>query len=435
MKSRIIAGISVILVALIAYFALSPAKPFSYGLDLSGGTRLTYVADTTQLDQFAVKDSMNILRQTIEKRINLFGVSEPIVTVENAGTFSDDKSQNRLSIELPGVTDVESAIKSIGATPLLEFRLEREDTKSKMLLLSNNVENKTPEEIKNEIFNAYRASGITGAQLERASVVFGQQIGSAQISLKFNSEGADQLEKITRENIGKEMAIFLDGNLLSAPTIQSEIFSGEAQITGDFTPEEAKELVQNLNFGALPLPISLVETNTIGPSLGQETLNAGTKALMISFGLVFLFMLAMYRIYGFVAIISLAAYVFLNLFIFKYLPVTLTASGIAGFILSIGMAVDANVLIFERIKEEKKLGKKGVEAIKEGFNRAWPAIRDGNFTSIIAAVILFWMSDASVVKGFALVFGIGVLTSMLTAVVLTKNILLSFTREVKRNNK
>jgi protein-export membrane protein SecD len=230
------------------------------------------------------------------------------------------------------------------------------------------------------------------------------------------------------------MAIFLDGNMLSSPVIQSEIYSGDGQISGDFTPDEAKELVQNLNFGALPLPISLIETNTIGPSLGHETLSAGTRAMMVAFGLIFVFMVAIYRLYGFVAIISLAAYVLITLFVFKYLPVTLTASGIAGFILSLGMAVDANVLIFERIKEEKKLGKKGSEAINDGFDRAWPAIRDGNFTSIIAAVILFWMSDASVVKGFALVFGLGVIISMITAVALTKNILLSFTKEIKKDN-
>jgi protein-export membrane protein SecD len=427
MKSRIIASIFIILIALAGYLALGTEKPFSYGLDLSGGTRLTYNADTTQVAEMEVKGAMQVLRQTIEKRINIFGVSEPIISIEN---------QNRLSIELPGVTDVESAIKTIGATPLLEFRLEKSDTQSNLLKLTSD-ETKTPDQIKSEIYNAYESSGLTGGQLERASIVFGQNPGalaSTQISLKFNEEGGKLLEKITRENIGKEMAIFLDGEILSAPVIQSEILSGEGQITGDFTPEEARDLVQNLNFGALPLPISLVETNTIGPSLGQETLQSGTKALLIAFGLIFLFMVSVYRVYGFVAIVSLAAYVVITLFVFKYLPVTLTASGIAGFILSLGMAVDANVLIFERIKEEKNFGKKGAEAIKDGFNRAWPAIRDGNFTSIIAAVILFWMSDASVVKGFALVFGLGVIISMITAVSFTKNILLSFTKEVKKDN-
>ncbi|MFA7193532.1 MAG: protein translocase subunit SecD [Candidatus Paceibacterota bacterium] len=433
MKSRIIAGISIILVALIAFFALDSNKNFSYGLDLSGGTRLTYSADTSQVDQFEVNGAMDVLRQTIEKRINIFGVSEPIVSVENAGSFSDDKNQNRLSIELPGVTDVESAINSIGATPLLEFRLEKEDTQDRLALLSlGTPESRTPEQIKDVIYNSYVSSGLTGGQLERATVVFGQQVGYAQISLKFNSDASKLLADITRENMGKQMAIFLDGNILSAPVIQAEIFSGEAQITGDFSPEEAKELVQNLNFGALPLPISLIETNTIGPSLGQETLQAGTKALMIAFALIFIFLVAIYRIYGLVATISLASYVLIMLGLFKFIPVTLTASGIAGFILSIGMAVDANVLIFERIKDEKKKNKSKFETISEGFNRAWPAIRDGNFTSLISAVILFWMSDASVVKGFALVFGLGVLVSMLTAVFLTKNLLLAF---VKQNNK
>lgn len=427
MKSKIISLIFVLVIVLTGYFALSPNKPFSYGLDLSGGTRLTYSADTSQINETEIKGAMSVLKQTIEKRINIFGVSEPIISIED---------QSRLSIELPGVTDVESAINSIGATPLLEFRLEKNDTQSILLKLLDD-ETKTPEQVKIEIYNAYQASGLTGGQLERASVVFGQNPGalaSTQISLKFNDEGGKLLEKITKENIGKEMAIFLDGEMLSAPVIQSEIYSGEGQITGDFTPEEARDLVQNLNFGALPLPISLIETNTIGPSLGQETLQSGIKALMIAFGFIFLFMVAMYRVYGFVAVISLIAYVILNLFIFKFMPVTLTASGIAGFILSLGMAVDANVLIFERIKEEKARNKKGYEAIIDGFNRAWPAIRDGNFTSIIAAVILFWMSGAAVVKGFSLVFAIGVITSMLTAVFLTKNLILAFTKEVKKDN-
>jgi len=428
MKSRIVSIIFIILIALAGYFALGTTKPFSYGLDLSGGTRLTYSTDTSQISEMEIKGAMNVLKQTIEKRINIFGVSEPIITIEN---------QDRLAVELPGVTDVEAAIKSIGATPLLEFRLEKKDTQTKMAVL-NLEENKTLEQIKTEIYNAYEASGLTGGQLERASVVFGQQMAasiSPVISLNFNEEGSKLLAEITKNNIGKQMAIFLDGNILSAPVIQSEIISGEGQITGDFTPEEARDLVQNLNFGALPLPINLVETNTVGPSLGQETLNSGTKALVIAFGLIFIFMVSFYRLYGFVAAISLAGYVLLTLFVFKYLPVTLTASGIAGFILSLGMAVDANVLIFERIKEEKKSGKKGAEAITDGFNRAWPAIRDGNFTSIIAAIILFWMSDAAVVKGFALVFGLGVIISMVTAVSLTKNILLSFTKQVKENNK
>jgi preprotein translocase subunit SecD len=424
MKSKIISLIFIAVICAAGYFALNPEKPFSYGLDLSGGTRLTYEADRSQVSELELKGAMNVLRQTIEKRVNIFGVSEPIISVEN---------ENRLAVELPGVTDVESAINSIGATPLLEFRLEKEDTKTKMALLGIDSENKTPEQIKLEIYNAYQSSGLTGGQLERASVVFGQQIGSAQISLKFNGDASKLLEEITTNNIGKEMAIFLDGNILSAPVIQSEIFSGEAQITGDFSPEEARELVQNLNFGALPLPITLVETNTIGPSLGQETLQAGTKAMIIAFGFIFVFLVGFYRLSGFVASISLAGYALIMLFIFKFMPVTLTASGIAGFILSIGMAVDANVLIFERIKEELRETKNKAQAIRDGFDRAWPAIRDGNFTSLISAIILFWMSDAAVVKGFALVFGIGVIVSMITAIILTKNLLLSFTKEVKEN--
>jgi preprotein translocase subunit SecD len=432
MKSRIIAFIFVLIAVASGYYALNSQTPFSYGLDLSGGTRLTYRADVSQLESSDIDGSMDTLRQTIEKRVNIFGVSEPVVTIERGGSFSDDKDENRLSIELPGVTDIESAIKAIGATPLLEFRLEDDMTKGKLNLLSTIASTTSEGTMNRNIYSTYQSSGLTGGQLKRASVVFGNQIGYAQVSLQFNSEAAKLLQKITSENIGREMAIFLDGVLISAPVIQDEIFSGEAQITGNFSAEEAKDLAQSLNFGALPVPIELIETNTIGPSLGQETLQAGTKALMISLVFIAIFLIALYGLPGIVATFALTAYVALMLAIFKFLPVTLTASGIAGFILSIGMAVDANVLIFERIKEEKKKGKKWLEAADEGFRRAWPAIRDGNFTSIIAAVILFWMSGAPVVKGFALVFGIGVIISMLSAVVFTRTLLIAFSKQNKK---
>ncbi len=432
MKSRIIALIAILISVAIGFYVFKSSTPFSYGLDLSGGTRLTYRADVSQIESSDIKGSMETLRQTIEKRVNVFGVSEPVVTIENGSSFSDDKDEHRLSIELPGVTDIEKAVSAIGATPLLEFRIEDDTTKGKQSILSTIASTTSEATMNRNIYNTYQSTGITGGQLKRATVIFGAQLGYAQIGLQFNSDAAKLLQDVTRNNIGKELAIFLDKELLSAPVIQDEIFSGEAQITGNFTAEEAKELSQNLNFGALPLPIELIETNTIGPSLGQETLQAGTKALIISLIIISIFLIAFYRLPGIVASFALVFYGVLMLAIFKFLPVTLTASGIAGFILSIGMAVDANVLIFERIKEEQKRGKKWLEAANEGFRRAWPAIRDGNFTSIIAAVILFWMSGTPVVKGFALVFGIGVIISMLSAVVFTRTLLIAFSKQNKK---
>lgn len=432
MKSRIIALIAVLISVGVGFYAFKSSTPFSYGLDLSGGTRLTYRADVSALPDSDVKGAMETLRNTIEKRVNIFGVSEPIVTIENGSSFSSDQDEHRLSVELPGVTDIEKAVDAIGKTPLLEFRLEDASTKGKLNILSSIASTTSEATMNRNIYSTYQPTGLTGGQLKRASVIFGNQIGYAQVSLQFNSEASKLLEKITRENIGKEMAIFLDGVLLSAPIIQDEIFGGEAQITGNFTAEEAKELAQNLNFGALPVPIELIETNTIGPSLGQETLQAGIKALMISLSLIAVFLIAFYRLPGIVASLALAAYVALMLAAFKFIPVTLTASGIAGFILSIGMAVDANVLIFERIKEEVKGGKKWLDAVQEGFRRAWPSIRDGNFTSLISAIILFWMSGTAVVKGFALVFAIGIIASMLTAVVLTRTLLMAFSKQNKK---
>jgi preprotein translocase subunit SecD len=233
------------------------------------------------------------------------------------------------------------------------------------------------------------------------------------------------LADITGENVGQVMAIFLDGQLISNPVIQSSITNGQAVINGTFTPEEARELVRDLNFGALPVPIELIETQTIGPSLGSDTLESGIRALLVGMSIIFLFMIIWYRLPGLIASISLTIYVVIMLALFKFIPVTLTSSGLAGFILSIGMAVDANILIFERIKEELNKKANLYDAIKEGSAKAWTSIRDGNITSIISAVVLYWLSGTSLVKGFALVFGIGVLVSMLTAVVVSRLFLLA----------
>jgi protein-export membrane protein SecD len=290
----------------------------------------------------------------------------------------------------------------------------------------------TTEEIIEQIKNQYEATGLTGAQLERSRLVFDQTSGQPTIALDFNKEGREMFADLTRENIGTVMGIFLDGVLISDPVIRSEIPNGQAIITGVFTPEEARTLVRNLNLGALPVPIELIETQTIGPSLGAETLEKGVEALVIGFAVIFVFLVALYRVKGLVASVALAIYLIIMLALFKLIPVTLTSSGLAGFILSIGMAVDANILIFERIKEEFKNGNGKYDSVKEGTAKAWTSIRDGNITSIISAVVLYWLSGTSVVQGFALVFGIGVLVSMFTAVVVTKIVLLSLTNKTNK---
>jgi len=408
-------GIQAILVLLIGgllgYFVYSTTVntesnyPFKLGLDLAGGSHLVYEADVAGVDSEEVPELMNVLKDVIERRVNIFGVSEPIVQVETSSVVSGADS-HRLVVELPGVTDVKDAVAEIGRTPLLEFKLV-EVTEEEALFID---------------------TGLTGRYLERAVLQFGQgnQGGLSNepvVSITFTAEGADLFETITASHIGEPLAIFLDGEVMSSPIINEAISGGSAVISGNFTPTEARDLVQNLNFGALPLPIALVSTQTIDASLGANLLSEGVTAGVIGVALVLAFMLLWYRLPGLIAGVALLSYGALMLALFKVVPVTLTAAGLAGFILSIGMAVDANVLVFERIKEEFRSGKDSREAARSGFSRAWSAIRDGNMTSLLSAIILFWFGT-SLVKGFALVFGFGVIASMLTALVVTRTLLI-----------
>ncbi len=353
---------------------------------------------------------MDSLKEVRERRVNVFGVSEPLVQTEHAG-FVSGLHDDRLIVELPGVTDIEEAKKLIGLTPTLEFRLAREGGDK---ILENNP-NATIDEL-------FIDTGLTGRLLSKSQVLFDSNTRAPYVGLNFNEEGAKLFAELTKKNKGQVLAIFLDNQILSAPVIQDEITDGVAQITGKFTPEEVKLLVRDLNYGALPVPINLVNSQTIGASLGEEALDAGVKAGIIGFAVLSLFLIFWYRLPGLIAVMALVAYVVLSLTIFKLIPVTLTAAGLAGFILSIGMAVDANVLIFERTKEELMKGKKISDALHEGFSRAWLSIRDSNTASIITAVILFWLGT-SAVKGFALTLGVGVIVSMFTAITLSRTFL------------
>ncbi len=394
--------------------------PFKLGLDLAGGSHLVYEADVSKIDRDEVADLMNVLREVIERRINVFGVSEPIVQVEQ-GSFVSDSAAQRLVVELPGVTDVAQAVAEIGKTPLLEFKLV--NTQALQDRASSTEENAstTPADL-------FIDTGLTGRYLTSAALEFaggqGQLSNEPVVSIVFNKEGADLFETITREHVGENLAIFLDGQMISSPRVNEPIVGGRAIISGGFNPEEARDLAQNLNFGALPVPIELVSTQTIGASLGQGVLSKGIQASLYGLAMVILFMVFWYRLPGLVAGISLLGYVVIMLALFKFIPVTLTAAGLAGFILSLGMAVDANVLVFERMKEEYLSGKDSHQAAIVGFQRAWSAIRDGNITSLLSAIILFWFGT-SLVKGFALVFGLGVIVSMFSALVVTRTLLLA----------
>jgi len=266
---------------------------------------------------------------------------------------------------------------------------------------------------------------LTGRYLKGSQLQFDQQTYQSQVGLEFDSEGSKIFEDLTSKNVGKKIAIYLDGVGISAPTVQEAITGGKAQITGDFTSDEAKELVQRLNAGALPVPINLISQQTIGASLGKDSLDKSLNAGIYGFLAVLIFIIFYYRLPGLLASFSLLLYIAAVLAIFKLIPVTLTLAGIAGFILSIGMAVDANVLIFERLKEELKSGKSLGGSIDEGFKRAWPAIRDGNISTIITCLILYIFATG-LVKGFALTLGIGVLVSMFSAIVITKSFLIFF---------
>jgi protein-export membrane protein SecD len=419
-KRRFWAVVLVLLGALVGYFVYSTngaesSKKFKLGLDLNGGIELIYKADTSGVATADIGSKMNSLKDLIEKRVNIFGVSEPIVQVEKVGIIGGE-SYEQLIVDLPGQTNIEQAIAQVGKTYVLDFKL-----------LKKEVENSTSTEA---ITGAdFVSTGLTGALLKKAALEFDQNTSEPRVTLQFNTEGSLLFAKITKENVGRRLAIFLDGDMKSMPVIREEITGGQASISGGFIGsaglKEAKDLVSNLNLGALPIPIELISTQSIGASLGKEAVTASVHAGLWAFIVIAIFLIAWYRLPGLLAIISLFIYLVINLALFKLIPVTLTAAGIAGFILSLGMAVDANILIFERMKEELARGRVLADAIKEGFSRAWLSIRDSNTSSIITAIILYAFSSTPVVKGFALVFGLGVLVSMFTAITASRTLLLA----------
>lgn len=380
---------------------------FRLGLDLQGGTHLVYQGDLSKISSELKKDAMNSVRDVIERRVNAFGVSEPVVQVSG-----DD----RLIIELPGVKDIDAAVNQIGQTPYLDFREE-----NPAYTPPKDAGDKSPQDL-NQLFVP---TGLNGSHLQRAEVTFGGSqagISSPEISLVFNNEGKALFQKITEKNLQKRVAIFLDGQLLSAPTVQAVIKDGKAVITGNFTLDEAKQLATNLNSGALPVPIKLLSQQNVGPSLGRVSISQSLVAGIIGLGAVALFMMVYYGLPGFLAVLALVIYSFVSLALFKLLGITLTLAGIAGFILSIGMAIDANILIFERTREELRKGKDLIFAIEDGFDRAWTSIRDSNVSSLITTFVLGYFGS-SIIRGFAITLGLGILVSMFSAITVTRTLL------------
>lgn len=375
------------------------------GLDLQGGTHLVYEGDLKDISEDAWTEAMESARDVIERRVNAFGVSEPLVQISG---------QNRLIIELPGITNIDEAIDQIGQTPFMEFREENPNPKD--------VEVSEDGQVVLDAKDAFMTTGLTGKEFDRATLEFHPTTGEPQVTLQFNSEGSKLFAEITERNINKRVAIFLDGAILSAPVVQTAITNGEAVITGQFSVAEAKDLVTRLNSGALPVPIRLIQQQNIGATLGQTSINNSLTAGIIGLVLIGLFMIAYYRLPGFLSAIALIIYSAFTLAVFKIFGVTLTLAGIAGFILSIGMAVDANILIFERMKEELRRGKSLHTAAEEGFQRAWLSIRDSNVSSLITTFILAYFGS-SIIRGFAITLSIGILISMFTAITLTRTFL------------
>lgn len=391
---------------------LSSKFPFRLGLDIQGGTHLLYRADVSGIPGSERPDAMDALRDVIERRVNLFGVAEPLVQVERSG------EEWRLIAELAGIRDIGAAIRLIGETPYLEFREERTEAERAAILEARKIGERRDEDPN------FAPATLTGRYVRRAAIDFDQVTFQPLVALELSDDGAKIFAELTKRNVGKRLAIYLDGAPISSPVVNEEITGGRAQISGNFTPDQARELAGRLNAGALPVPITLVAQQSVEASLGQESLGRSMRAGIIGLAAVAVFMILWYRLPGTLAIAALLFYIAIVLAIFKLIPVTLSVAGIAGFVLSVGMAVDANILIFERMKEELSKGRALEEAIREGFGRAWTSIRDSNVSSLITSAILYWLGT-SVVQGFALTLGIGILVSMISAITVTRTLLLA----------
>src|SRR3972149_1951549 len=377
------------------------------GLDLAGGSHLVFEADTKSLASADKKEAILSLKEVMEKRVNLFGVSEPNVQT------SSFEGKDRIIVELPGVKDTKQAVDLIGKVAQLVFV-----------------------ETGNEGDTGLKPTDLTGADLKKASVSFDTSTGKPVVSLEFTEEGGKKFADITERNVGKTLAIFLDSEPISAPVVREKITGGKAQISGDFTVEAVKNLVVQLNAGALPVPVKLVEERTIGATLGGESIEKSITAGLIGLTMVLIFMVLTYGRFGIIADFALIIFGVLTFAIYKLIPVVLTLPGIAGFLLSVGMSVDSNILIFERFKEEKDKHQL-IDALEVSFGKAWDSIRDANLATLSTAFILAnpldlnFLHTSGPVRGFAITLALGILISLFTGIVVTRNLLRVFVKEKK----
>ncbi len=392
MKNKLILFWAIMAITIASLFVLWK-KPASLGLDLVGGSRLMLEAQTSTAVPKITPEIMDSLQFAIENRVNAMGVGETIV--QRVGS-------KRLLVEIPNITDTTKAKEFIGQTAELEFK-------------------RPVVGVDGEI--GWESTGLTGKDLRKSLVGSAPTTGEWMVELEFNNEGAHKFSELTKELTGKQMAIFFNGKLQSAPRVNEQISGGRAQITGGdggFEYAEAKEMVDLLNAGALPVGAQIIQEESVGPTLGADSIKKSKIAGFIGISAVMIFMILYYRVMGLISCFALMIYALINFAVFKLVPVTLTLTGIAGFILSIGMAIDANILIFERTKEELKMGRSLFTAINSGFDRAFTSIFDSNVSTIMTCLILYYLG-ASMVKGFALTLIIGVCLSMFSAITVTKN--------------
>lgn len=427
MRNRIFLIISIVLISL--YIALPKTlnirgtqitrrdfglnTELKLGLDLVGGSHLEFDVESADLSEEKKKDALESLQQVIERRVNLFGVSEPNVSLTSF------EGKDRIVVELPGIKDTNQAIALIGKTAQLTFlQLDNE-----LLAEASDSAN---------IEQALIPTDLTGANLKNADVSFSEVNAEPVVVLNFTDEGEQKFADLTEANVGSPLPIALDNEIVSAPIVQEKITGGTAQITGNFSLDEAKQLAIQLNAGALPVSIQLVNERTVGASLGRDSVEKSVKAGFIGLGLVLVFMIIFYGKLGFVADIGLVIFAIITFALYKIIPVVLTLPGIAGFMLSVGMAVDSNILIFERFREEKAKGVNLSFALETSFGRAWDSIRDANIATLVTAFILANPLDWSFlhvsgpVRGFAITLAIGIGVSLFTGVYVSRNLLRLF---------
>lgn len=393
------------------------------GLDIQGGMQVVLGADMTQLPEIDRLEALASAREIIARRVDLYGISEPVIQTSQYG------DQFRLLVELPGVEDPAEALQLVGTTANLDFRLEGTQSAQPPELATMSA----------VIIDNFKPTGLTGAELKRASLQFDPQTGEPVVGLEFTPEGTELFGQITTNNVNKILGIFIDGVPIMFPTINTSIVTGQAVIQGAFTTDQAKQLAIQLNAGALPVPITVLEQRTIGASLGQDSVQKSIQAGLVGIGLVIVFMILCYGMKGVLAGIALALYAVLTIAIYKILGVTLTLPGLAGLLLTIGMAVDSNILIFERIKEELRMGKPFNQAMELGFGRAWNSIKDANIATILTAIILInplnfpFLNTSGMVRGFGVTLLIGILVGLFTGIVVSRTLLRVFLKETPKD--